>query len=121
VILLAVGQYVPRRSILAGEKQRNPASAAPASAKPARSSAAPKPRRIHDQPHYTGRKTGIDRDNRERVFRQAARVVVGLTRRFDCVSPPSDLPRSTDIVRPARLVRFVPTTAEALQDVIVGQ
>src|SRR6202012_2087726 len=62
-ILLAVGLYVPRRSILAGEKQRNPVSAAPAGAKPARSSTAPEPNK-KTKPDYTGRKTGIDSDNR---------------------------------------------------------
>jgi hypothetical protein len=91
---------------LAGEKQRNPASAAPAGAKPARSSAAPEPNESSTKPDYTGRRTAIDRDNRavegnacerrqacsladlrkraspfgyprERVFRQAARVRCG--------------------------------------------
>ena len=64
MILLVVGQCVPRRSILAGEKQRNPASAAPAGAKPARSSAAPEPNESRTKPDYTGRRTAIDRDNR---------------------------------------------------------
>jgi hypothetical protein len=32
------------------------------------------------------------------------------SRRFDCVPPTSALPPSTDIVRSARQVRFVPTT-----------
>ena len=34
----------------------------------------------------------------------------GQSRRFDCVPPTSALPPSTDIVRSARQVRFVPTT-----------
>jgi hypothetical protein len=50
VILLVVGQYVPRRSIFAGEKQRNPASAAPAGAKPERFSAAPEPNEKNSGP-----------------------------------------------------------------------
>src|SRR6266487_1845423 len=33
----------------------------------------------------------------------------GQSRRFDCVPPTSALPPSTDIVRSARQVRFVPT------------
>jgi hypothetical protein len=32
----------------------------------------------------------------------------GQSRRFDCVPPTSALPQSTDIVRSARQVRFVP-------------
>jgi hypothetical protein len=33
---------------------------------------------------------------------------MGQSRRFDCVPPTSPLPPSTDIVRSARQVRFVP-------------
>jgi hypothetical protein len=33
---------------------------------------------------------------------------LGQSRRFDCVPPTSALPPSTDIVRSARQVRFVP-------------
>ena len=35
---------------------------------------------------------------------------LGQSRRFDPLPATSGLPRSTDIVRPARLVRFVPTS-----------
>ena len=34
---------------------------------------------------------------------------LGQSRRFDCLPDTSGLPRSTDIKRAARLVRFVPT------------
>jgi hypothetical protein len=40
---------------------------------------------------------------------------LGHLRHFDRVSATSGLPRTTDIIRPARLVRFVPQATRALQ------
>ena len=51
-----------------------------------------------------------------------AEVRSGQSRRFDCVPPTSALPPSTDIVRSARQVRFVPTTeVAALFDHLLGE
>lgn len=39
---------------------------------------------------------------------------MGQSRRFDPLPATSGLPRSTDVVRPVRLVRFVPTAEVAV-------
>ena len=41
---------------------------------------------------------------------------MGQSRRFDCVPPTSALPPSTDIVRSARQVRFVPKAEVTIPD-----
>jgi hypothetical protein len=46
---------------------------------------------------------------------------LGQTRHFDRAPLTSGLPRSTDVVRPIRLVRFMPKPDVALFDHLVGE